>query len=400
MIIEVDNRHYCVISSTKVSQPIGDFYTSVIDWQILRDIVYVDERILVGFDDENKEVYRGIQRKLSASRQQEIKNYISNNPNATFPSSILINIPYELVEIVKLNNIAEFDLNSKSEWSMAVPFDSIARQLLANQYCLIFPIEKGVAQIIDGQHRMSGFTDETDQNLIFELPITVFIDQIPEEQAEIFAIINGKQTRVAPSLVYELFGLSKARTPFSVVHSISKLLNESPDSPLYHWIRRLGRSNELYKGYLTQSTVVKNLLDLISGNIKQAEHDKNNLLNGVKIDAEMKHTRRSAPLRKYFIDGEDEIIYKILLNYFKAIRDTQTSDWEDESSVLRKTIGFMGLIKIAKELIPIGQQQNNLTYDFFYNRFIRVKPKLKSTEIQLSSLGVNQVYEFYKEVLN
>ena len=67
------------------------------------------------------------------------------------------------------------------------------------------------ASIIDGQHRLAGFTDLNSRD--FELIVSIFIDLPVEDQAMLFATINLKQTKVSPSLVYDLFEETKLRSP-------------------------------------------------------------------------------------------------------------------------------------------------------------------------------------------
>jgi DGQHR domain-containing protein len=151
---------------------------------------------------------------------------------------------------------------------------------------LVFPYEESIAQIIDGQHRMSGFED--DFKIDFDLPITIFIDQSVEQQAEIFSTINGKQTRVTPSLVYELFGINERPSPYKTAHNIVVALNNSEESPLKNWFKRLGKSNKYYEGFITQSTANQNILKILCGNAKQVDEDMRVLSRGEKLSMETK----------------------------------------------------------------------------------------------------------------
>src|SRR5690606_28877388 len=114
------------------------------------------------------------------------------------------------------------------------------------------------ASIIDGQHRLAGFTDLNQDN--FQLITAIFIDLPIEDQAMLFATINLKQTKVNPSLVFDLFEETKLRPPQKSCHNISKALNTEKDSPLYRRIKPLGKRMEAYAGILTQASFVKSLL--------------------------------------------------------------------------------------------------------------------------------------------
>lgn len=393
MIKEINGESYLYLICQKVEQPIGIFYVTSIPWYILRKIAYVNPRILLGKDEKGTEIYDGIQRELSKDRKAEIKRYLEGNAS-TFPSSIIINIPKDelRIETLKINIIEHFgeqDLNDNKELSL---LDNSELRLEDELFLLIVRYREGVAQIVDGQHRMSGFENLEEKSLTFDLPITIFFDQLPYAQAEIFATINGKQTRVTPSLVFDLFGISQKRNPYTVARYIVKSLNESDTSPLKESIKILGKSNEYYNGFVTQSTVSKIIIDLICGNIKQAEEDSRRMSRDMEISELPELTNRQAPLRKYFKAEKDEVILKVLLNFFNAVKESFPIEWAKENSVLKKTVGFTALLKILPKLIEIGKEQSDWSQSFFKTKFDASK-NIDFSQIQLSSKGVNQLVE-------
>ena len=119
-------------SVMEVSQPLGSFYVGKMSAADLQAIAAADTRRKV---DREVETYTGIQRELSTKRQKEIRAYISTY-DAAFPNTFII--------AVKSEDIAE----------------------LINGVLRIRRNEK-VASIIDGQHRLSGFTELNRAN--FEL---------------------------------------------------------------------------------------------------------------------------------------------------------------------------------------------------------------------------------------
>jgi DGQHR domain-containing protein len=245
---------------------------------------------------------------------------------------------------------------------------------------------------------MSGFND--DENLKFDLPITIFIDQTVEQQAEIFSTINGKQTRVTPSLVYELFGISERSSPYKTAHNIVKVLNGSDKSPLKGWFKRLGKSNKYYEGYITQSTANQNILKLVCGNAKQVDEDLRTLSRGQKLAIETPFSRTGAVLREFYIEDDEISIIKILFNFFSAIEETLPHHWNEENSILKKTIGFTALFKVLNELVVEGLKTKTLSKDFFISMLDGITI---NTNITISSKGVNELYDqfhsFYKNKL-
>ncbi len=259
---------------------------------------------------------------------------------------------------------------------------------------LIFPHREGVAQIIDGQHRMSGF-EFASQDLKFDLPVTFFLDQDLSAQAETFAVINGKQTRVTPSLVFDLFGTSPQRNPYTVAGKIVRSLNEDEQSPLKETIKILGRSNSIYTGSFTQSTVAKAIIELICGDVKQAEEDKRRIRKKEELSEFPTATKKKAVLRKYFVNEKDEIIYKVLLNFFRAVSIVLSDEWNKPGSVLRKTIGFSALMKVMSQFIEDGTLRGTLSERYFSERLLPFA-SINFDDVQLSSKGIRQLLEKFQ----
>lgn len=391
MIKEIQGESYLYLICQKVEQPIGVFYITSIPWHILKKIAFVHPRILLGRDDDGKEIYDGIQRKLSTERKEEIKKYITGG-TATFPSSIIINIPKEELRIDTVTLNSQILLNEQQllENRQLKSLDNLEFEFRNEIFLLIVRYQEGIAQIIDGQHRLSGFENLEDDSIVFDLPVTIFLEQSPYDQAEIFATINGKQTRVTPSLVYDLFGISDKRNPYTVARYIVKSLNEIENSPLRESIKILGKSNEFYNGFVTQSTVSQIIIDLICGNIKQAEVDRRLMQRELEISDEPTETKKKAPLRRYFRNNNDEIILKVLMNFFNAVKETFPIEWNRENSILKKTVGFTALLKILPKLIEMGKEQSDLSQSFFETKFEPSK-NMDFSQIQLSSKGVNQL---------
>jgi hypothetical protein len=93
------------------------------------------------------------------------------------------------------------------------------------------------------------------------------------------------------------------------------------------------------------------------------------------------------PLRKYFITEKDDAIYKILFNYFSAVRDIFYEEWNDyENYILSKSTGFGALVRAAKEIIQIGEKNKTLTYTFFEKGISEFKNYIQKEDLKLSSL--------------
>lgn len=328
------------IKALEIEQPIGKFYCGVIDAKILREITYSDVRRLK--DDESRELddFIGIQRPLSESRVKQIIKYVSG-VDATFPNSIIISIN---------EKDADWD-EEKSEFIISYEDDSQKSNL---------------AKVLDGQHRIAGFDGSNDsffndenRETPFQLLVTIFVDADISTQANIFATVNLAQTKVNRSLVYDLESLAIARSPEKTAHDIAVLLNRE-EGPFHKRIKRLGVATPNVKNeLLTQAAFVQNLLKLITHDEKE---DRNYYLaksKGVKGHSkyELNKTKEEDfikyPFRKSFLNSKDSVIAMNMHNYFSAVSELWPRAWDkqNKSSSLNKTIGFIALIRILRDIL-------------------------------------------------
>ncbi|MEZ9723172.1 DGQHR domain-containing protein [Vibrio splendidus] len=329
------------LNAIEVTQPIGSFYIGVMNAEDLVSISFTDVRKMT----REVEDYLGIQRELKTKRVNEIKEYISSL-DATFPNSIIVAIKGRYV--------------GYKNGRMTISFDDFERER--------------IAKVLDGQHRLAGF-DKSNENFIdvdgaakpFQLIVTIFVERDISTQAKVFAMVNQNQTKVNPSLVYDLESLSTSRSPDKTAHQIAVLLNKNEDSPFYKRIKRLGvktidgDDNEVKNELLTQAAFVSNIVKLISPKPK----DDRNLLLGKKKgflgfkDKSFSYTSpahmQRCVFRQNFIDKDDDIIAVNISNYFEAIAELWGEEWNNENklSVLNKTVGFIALIRLLRNIVNI-----------------------------------------------
>ena len=349
-------------SVMEVSQPLGSFYVGKMSAADLQAIAAADTRRKV---DREVETYTGIQRELSTKRQKEIRAYISTY-DAAFPNTFII--------AVKSEDIAE----------------------LINGVLRIRRNEK-VASIIDGQHRLSGFTELNRAN--FELIVAVFVDLPIEDQAMLFATINLKQTKVNPSLVFDLFEETTRRSPQKTAHNIAKGLNQETDSPFYHRIKPLGKKTDEYIGRLTQATFVKQLLPLIC---KDPDRIRDLIKRRQALDPNDPENT-ACIFWRYFCEEKDWAILKVVKNYFAAVASVFPEDWKSEESPLSKTIGYSALMRLLPELFQRGlaKAPPSLEESFFREEFLKAQGLAPFTFLQYPASGAGQaaLYNALREAI-
>ncbi len=337
------------IPAIRVRQPIGEFYVAVMSASDLRHVAYHDWRRI---KDRQIETYTGIQRPLNPARVREIQSYIET-VDATFPNSIIVTIPS--------NKIRE----------------PTAGQLLIRR-------DQSAAKLIDGQHRLAGFTDVNSEG--FQLIVAIFVDLDLEDQAAIFSTINLKQTKVSRSLVYDLFEMETTRSPQKTAHDIAKTMNRDEQSPFYRRIKILGvvpkdDGEPLYQPILTQGTFVTRLLSLISSN---PEKDRDCLKRGKPEELALPEAAGELVFRQFFVEDKDWAILKIMTNYFAAVRDAFVTEWNDRNCPLARTIGYSALMSLLPDLFLLGKSGKNLTKDHFDSVFRDAKDRARAESIVFS----------------
>ena len=321
-------------------QPIGTFYMTVIDADTLLKIVEVRRRgdTYNGYslwNDKPRSMEEGVQRKESTDRVNKISKYCED-PDATFPTPIIISI-YSDVDVEDKDHIFIFNIKE----------------------------EERIGDVIDGQHRLMGIA-KSGYSSKFTLPVALMFNMNVEEKAYIFSTINSTQTKVSMSLIYDLFDLSTKRSPQKTAHEIARSLNKMTNSPFYNRLKMLGKKEpDQYFATLSQGTFVKQLLTLIS---RDPDEDSSRIKRGMAL------ARYSLPFRQYFIEERDDVILKILMNCFTALKDVFDEEWKDPTrNVLWKTTGYGAIIKAFPYLYERGADRKDLSQDYFMKCFGNLK---------------------------
>ena len=326
-----------------VEQPAGTFYLTAMPASEVVKVAQAKPRV---YDPETLSSEGGVQREPSERRVKAIAEY-ADSTDAAFPTAVLLAVKSENCVL--------------AEGQISIDGD-------------------GVADIVDGQHRVEGLRLKSPDVLAkFTLPIVLMVDPTEEEKAWLFATINGTQTKVPASLVYDLYGVTETRSPAKTCHEIARSLNSMPESPWHRRLKMLGRKSSPDSiESLSQGTFVKFLLPLVSRDpAGDAELLKNNKPPG-------EYPR--CVFNEYFRREKDSQILKVLLNVFNAARKTWPQEWDDSSQfVLTKTLGFSGIMRALPDLVRKGRERADLSVEFFSDVFGRVKDRMTRENITLSS---------------
>ncbi|KJD36960.1 hypothetical protein PW52_00425 [Tamlana sedimentorum] len=397
------------INAMPVRQNKQDFLIGVYSIENIFKFTKYTERLIVGYDEQEEPIYnQQIQRNIENSRVQKIADFLVNDPDATFPTNIVLHIPKEVIE--------EYSVD---EDRVKVVLDKKVFKEIEKDGGDVY------ISIIDGQHRVRGievaisrlkndidtliktlrgsenknlndrliyFQERLNDLLKIELVVTFFIDKTLEYQAMIFSTINRTQKRVSQSLVYSLFGLDTDDTPQKTALEIVLSLNGHSSSPFYKRIKLYGGSySKNNTPPLSQATMVKSIVSLISENLRESENDRykkrKDLLN------RSPGSTKVLPFRNYYSNDKDSVISDILFFFFHEVRNTFSkkgiSCWDFDknnipTNILHTTVGYQALLNILIEILKKEGVLSNLGYEkskeIFYEKYLKEIRSLDITD--------------------
>jgi DNA phosphorothioation-associated DGQHR protein 1 len=359
------------VPALRVVQPIGVYYVAVIPAEVLLQVAYSDKLTAKWNADRQIYVLEGTQRPLQEKRFQQIAEYIARADSA-FPNTIILAANFRqddgLLETGPDEGAAAGTLDPR--WTVADGADARA--------VLTIPSPAKLAAIIDGQHRLLGFTQVSDPSrLKMELICSVFLGLPKPFQAQLFATINSTQKAVDKSQTYELFGYNlededpQEWTPDKLAVFIARKLGTDAESPLKGRIVIAAETDEELKALgadadwrVSTAVVVDGILRLISTNPKR---DTSTMLEGGrKQRSSLTQQARAdrSPLRDLYIAEQDQVLYVLARNYLHAC---QNIFWASapKGSYITKTVGVQALFDILKLVAKGANEQRNISVKGF-----------------------------------
>lgn len=354
-----------------VRQPFGDFVVTTLPARLLLDTCYSD-RLKATPQSDGSYTLGGSQRRLDDKRLTDIGAFIDKG-SASFPNSIILAANYYEAD--------GLEVTDDSRWS----FEPQAGSTLGT---LTIPQSAKLAAIIDGQHRLFGFTAvHQAARLEMHLVCSIYFELPKPYQAHLFATINATQKPVSKSQTYELFGYNLEKededqwTPDKFAVFIARRLNAEKESPLCGHVIvpaendfSLTASSARKAGSWSVSlaTVVEGVVRLVSANPKK---DANLMAAeeryiGRKRSVLGRLDTQKVPLQDLFRESNDTIIYTVLLNYFKAVAQTVWASSPSESFIL-KTVGIQALFDVARPLIASSVASRDVRAESFTKQLMK-----------------------------
>lgn len=358
----------------RVDQRLGTFYVAVLPAELLLQVAVSDRlRATLNADGDGYEL-EGTQRITSDKRLTEIADYI-NRVDSAFPNSIILAANYDPETGFDQGEREHIENEGSSDsrvWTITEGPDGC--------HTLRIPTMEKLAAVIDGQHRLFSFAKaDVAAMQSMNLLCSIFIDLPKALQAQIFATINSTQKRVDRSLTYELFGYNVSDededywTPDKLAVFFTRKLGTDEDSPLRGRImvapKRDAALEELASKAnwkVSTAVIVDGILRLFSSNPKRDA----NLMR--KEEARARQVLNSgpkdtSPLREVYVEGNDALIYKMVLNYLKASDGVFWRDASQDSFILR-TIGVQAVLDILRKLAVQSYADKDISVEYFRDK--------------------------------
>lgn len=382
-----------IIKGFPISQNGQDFILGKLTIADILKITRYTERVIIDFDDDGRPVYNEqVQRKVESQRVNKIADFLINDPEATFPTNIVLNVPISVI------SEQSYDQNAGT-------IEIILDEIVSEQIEFAKRDEKNAdvyVSIIDGQHRIRGIEvaierlkdeinrtgDSTKKKRLndlmnIELAVSYFVDKSLEYQAMIFSTINRTQKRVSQDLVYSLFGLSSNDTPYKTALEVVLALNGHPKSPFYRRIKLYGgnykRKNvngDIFSPPLSQSTMIKNIVLLICENKREAENDKYRN----RKDLLKRSTTKNLPFREFYAQNKDYLISDCLFYFYGSVQKILGNYWNysentSPQNILQSTVGFEALLRVLSDILTYNniKEYTTTVFDIYISKLSDIR---------------------------
>ena len=365
----------------RVRQPIGEFFLTSLPAYILRNVCFCKPHSRYEKNQNGSVLDRWIQRKPVDPKIDSIRDFLRTT-EATLPGTLVLAANFT-EEGEFLGDDENGILDSRRWVKRAV---DEAHKL----YELSFPGDQKIVAVVDGQHRLGGFDEQSDSVARMELPCAIFLDMPIPIQAFVFATINFNQKPVSKSQTYELFGYNIDReepmawTPDKLAVFLTRKINADTKSPIYGHIKITAidytedNTAQSKDGYWSVSTAtfVTGILSMISNN-PQGDRNTLNQLPLAKRHRSLligvNSGRIIPPLRGYYIEVCDELIYKIICNFFLAAEIIFHNKDQVQYDLFHKTVGVNALFKVLKILLKGAIDEGDVTSQMWIDRFTSQK---------------------------
>lgn len=314
-------------------------------------------------NNANNEMLPTYQRLVKKNRLDKIRTFIKEK--GYFPNSIIIN----------LNEDGKFEQVSNTK----------VKSSGTRLGFLELPRKYRSAYIIDGQHRVYGYSD-TDYASSHTIPVIAFVNLKQSEQVKMFMDINENQKSVSKllrnTLIKDLFLESKDLREVRVAQSliVADKLGSIRTSPLYKRVL-IGENKKTDHTSIT----LENLKIAIQKNSDFLnKYDKNNILTTIGTFDFNDTDRTTKELSDFLIRMFDYIRGYLEIEWNKGVKE----------GFLATNNFLMAIIYIVNDFV--NSQEVNATSCGYVKMFKLIEPQLLELIQVIESLDYDQIASFKK----
>lgn len=311
-------------------------YSADSDGRVLFAFVASPEELLrLGFVYrlEYKDVM-GYQRPLKLPKLRDINRYLAEDPHNGFPNSLLVAFDEAQDRRLEFEPIPGVDPDARG----------------AQLGTLIVPAFFGIAEIIDGQHRLFGYHDFgkttrysvslANRRLSDRLLVVAYPDPQKTARPKLFLDINSNQTRIPTQQIWAMMRKSRPDTQMGYIGNVVAALNSN--GPLRGKVRIPGE---------TRGTKPLNI-----ANIGKGIEDRHLFDDGTGFDWNLYTGVRGKG--KYPTEAEVPSV-KALNALFQGIRDSALGDWTSGGrSFLVSNNGANVMLRVYVEILKFYRQSS------------------------------------------
>ena len=267
----------------------------------------------------------GYQRELKDGKLKQINEYLSDAHNI-FPNSILVSFDEEG--------------ERRIGWAPIVP--TIKGKQQAEVGTIKIPKFYSIAEIIDGQHRLYGYLDFSEDNrfsnllkarrLSDKLMVVAYPDPKRTERPRLFLTINSTQTKIQTRLIWALMGETRPETRMGYISNVVRKLNE--DGVLENRIE------------IPRVTRGKRRINI--ANLGKGIEDRHLLDNSRRFEWNIYDGIRDGG--RYPTEPSEDVADK-LDTFFKCVRDSYRNDWNSRDGFLATNNGVNVMLRLYAEIL-------------------------------------------------
>lgn len=261
----------------------------------------------------SEEFPEGTQRVLRPSRKRAITRFLKAKPINTIPNNILVAFDPGRTEFTPLNKVKEDCFTGYYNGCE----DQLTWGVLEFSFEPNQPEHLRPALVVDGQHRLYGMADFTDEDL--PVLIVSLVEADIQEQAFQFIVINSKAVKVT------------AVNAKSIIEDVNEDLLR--DRLLEAGVKYGEQSPLLREVNDFNSSPFQNLLDW------DYNRTDTKLVPLTAIEQSLKHTRNLFEI----LDADEDSLLEIFLAIWRGVKAAYPELWGDEEGIFMKKVNLVAM---------------------------------------------------------